>query len=347
MRENNNSKEQIIKELEDALRPELKDSVSEGNHSNQALKESEQIFRAIFHNATDGILLTDNESKKFFMGNTQICKTLGYGPDEIKTLEIMDIHPEKDLPYILDQFEKLLRNDIAVARDIPVKKKDGSIYYADISALPIPLIGKTLTIGIFRDITDQKLAEEKLKRYQEHLEELIQERTANLAKAYEHLKQENDIRRTTEVELGKRTKDLEEMNSALRVILKQREDDKFNLENNVISNIKMSVLPYVEKIDATGLREEQREYLYKIRLHLEEITSPFIKKLSSSFLSLTPTELQIASLVREGKRSKDIAEFMNISINTVHTYRNIIRSKLGLKNDKVNLLSYLNTFGSA
>ena len=347
MRENNNSKEQIIKELEDALRPELKDSVSEGNRINQALKESEQIFRSIFQNATDGILLTDNESKKFFMGNTQIYKALGYGPDEIKTLEIMDIHPEKDLPYILDQFEKLLRNDIAVARDIPVKKKDGSIYYADISALPIPLIGKTLTIGIFRDITDRKLAEEKLKRYQEHLEELIQERTANLAKAYEHLKQENDIRRTTEVELGKRTKDLEEMNSALRVILKQREDDKFNLENNVISNIKMSVLPYVEKIDATGLREEQREYLSKIKLHLEEITSPFIKKLSSSFLSLTPTELQIASLVREGKRSKDIAEFMNISINTVHTYRNIIRNKLGLKNDKVNLLSYLNTFGSA
>jgi DNA-binding CsgD family transcriptional regulator len=137
--------------------------------------------------------------------------------------------------------------------------------------------------------------------------------------------------------------ELEEINAALRILLKQRENDKITLEDSIISNIKVSVMPYVERLDAISLKEDEKHYLSMIKSHLKEIASPFIKKLSSQFLSLTPSEIQIASMIRKGKRSKDIAEIMNISLNTVHSYRDNIRIKAGLKNNKVNLRSYLQT----
>ena len=151
--------------------------------------------------------------------------------------------------------------------------------------------------------------------------------------------------RSREMELEKGRRELEEMNSALKVLLKQREEDKVNMEMNIISNIKTSVLPYIEKLESSGLAEGQMRVSSMIKSLLGEITSPFIKKVSSEFLGFTPNEIQVASLVKEGKSSKEIAEILNISLNTVHTYRYKIRIKTGLKNNKVNLRSYLQTLG--
>jgi DNA-binding CsgD family transcriptional regulator len=75
--------------------------------------------------------------------------------------------------------------------------------------------------------------------------------------------------------------------------------------------------------------------------NIKEIVSPFASKISSRFLSLTPTEIQVASLIRDGKTSKEIAALINASENTVRSHRFHIRSKLGIKNKKVNLRSYL------
>ncbi|HJX31509.1 MAG TPA: PAS domain S-box protein, partial [Thermodesulfobacteriota bacterium] len=133
----------------------------------EELRESEQRHRLIFENAADGILLADRETKKFYMGNKQICEALGYSPEEIKKLKIRDIHPEEDLPYVFDQFEKLARNEISVAKDIPVKRKDGSVYYADISGFGQVLGEKACLIGVFRDITSRKKAEEALRQSEE------------------------------------------------------------------------------------------------------------------------------------------------------------------------------------
>ncbi|MGD0209498.1 MAG: PAS domain S-box protein [Desulfomonilia bacterium] len=80
--------------------------ITERKHKEEALKESEQRFSAIFENAADGILLADIETNKFYIGNRHICKALGYSADEIKNISVTDIHPTKDLPYVLDQFKK-------------------------------------------------------------------------------------------------------------------------------------------------------------------------------------------------------------------------------------------------
>jgi len=130
-------------------------------------KQSGQIFRAIFENAADGMLVVDLESKKFYIGNRMICQMLGYSQQELKTLGIGDIHPEEELTYVIEQFENQVREELTLARDIPVKRKDGSIFYADINSFPIMIGRKTYLMGIFRDITRRKNAEEELRRSEE------------------------------------------------------------------------------------------------------------------------------------------------------------------------------------
>jgi PAS domain S-box-containing protein len=110
-------------------------------------KEPEQRFKAIFNSASDGIVLADTKSQQFYIGNKMMSRMLDYSQEEIKKLVVMDIHPRQDLPYVIEQFEKQARNEKTLAEDIPVKRKDGSVFYADISSAPIILGGRAYLLG--------------------------------------------------------------------------------------------------------------------------------------------------------------------------------------------------------
>jgi len=148
--------------------------ITERKKSEIALRESEEKFKAIFDNANDGFLVASAKDKKFILGNKAICEMTGYTPEEIKTLGVMDIHSEKDLPYVIDQFEKQAKKEIEVSENLPVKRKDGSIFYADVNASLITLLGETYLIGIFRDITERKKAEEELRESEEKYRTLVE-----------------------------------------------------------------------------------------------------------------------------------------------------------------------------
>lgn len=138
------------------------------------LRESEEKFRGIFESALDGILLADAKTKRFVISNPIICHMLGYTPDEIIQLGVQDIHPAQDLPHIVEQFEKQLRGKIELATDIPVKRKDGSIFYADIKSSPVHFGGKTYLVGVFRDITERKNMEDAMVAHEAALKRLNQ-----------------------------------------------------------------------------------------------------------------------------------------------------------------------------
>ncbi|RLB43396.1 MAG: hypothetical protein DRH12_03185 [Deltaproteobacteria bacterium] len=147
--------------------------------------------------------------------------------------------------------------------------------------------------------------------------------------------------RAREMELQVQSKRLEEANVALKVLLKQMENKKREDEESVLSNVRQLVFPYLQRLKSSNLDRDQRILLDMIENNLGHITSPMVRRLSSSVLNLTPMEIRISQLVREGLSNKEIAEVLGTSLNTVTTHRYKIRTKLGLKNKGINLRSYL------
>ena len=142
-------------------------------------------------------------------------------------------------------------------------------------------------------------------------------------------------------ELENKTHELEEVNAALRVLLKHRDEDQQDFEEKIVANVKKLVLPYVEKLNNSRLNDRQMVYLNIIKSNLEDIITPFLHQLSSKYFNLTPREVQIAGLVKDGKTTKEIAELLNSSTGTIDFHRNNLRKKLGLRNTKTNLRSFL------
>ncbi len=169
-------------------------------------------------------------------------------------------------------------------------------------------------------VTEHKQAEGALRKAHDELERRVKERTR---------------------ELEIKTKSLEEINTAMKVLLKKREEDKTEIESNVLTNVKELIEPYVEKIKKTKLDDQQRALLSIMESNINEIVSPFTRKMSLKYLNLTPTEIRIANLIRHGSSTKKIAEIMNVSPRTVETHRKNIRRKIGLDRKRANLRSHL------
>lgn len=154
-------------------------------------------------------------------------------------------------------------------------------------------------------------------------------------------KQIDDALKQREQELEIKTGNLEEMNSALKVLLQRREDDRKELEEKVLSNVKELVTHNLEKLRNTRLDAKQSGYVDVLESNLNSIVSPFSRTLSHQFLDFTPVEIEVADLVRQGKRTKEMADLLNVSPRTIEFHRQNIRSKLGIQQKKANLRTRL------
>ncbi len=127
-------------------------------------------FKLLFDSLLDGLAFADVETKRFLAVNEAFSQMLGYSEAELRSMGVTDIHPSDALPHVLEEFEKQARREIRIARDIPVLRKDGRIFYADINSSLIVLGGKQYLLGTFRDVTERKESEEAVRRSEERLE---------------------------------------------------------------------------------------------------------------------------------------------------------------------------------
>ncbi len=172
---------------------------------------------------------------------------------------------------------------------------------------------------------------------------LMLDHNENIVGAVELIQDITDLRRAQE-ELKEKSIHLEETNTALRVLLKRREDDSNEIEDKFVSNINELVSPYLEKLRMTSLTPGQERYLSIVEEHLIEVLSPFLMKMTRKHATLTPREAEIASLIKDGKTTKEIANLLHIEVNTINNHRRHLRKKMGLANNEGNLRSYLLSF---
>jgi DNA-binding CsgD family transcriptional regulator len=203
-------------------------------------------------------------------------------------------------------------------------------------------------IEVVRDITKRKQAEKDLQKAHDELELRVKDRTAELLETNKTLLAEIDERKKIEEEileaekmLKMHARELSEGNIALKVLLKQRERDQGEFENNILSNIKQLIMPYIEKLKKNRAMSDELVYLNMIESNLKEIVSPFSSRLSYQYMDFTPKEILVANLIKEGKQDKDIMEILNISLETVKSHRQNIRKKLGIYGKRTNLRTTL------
>ena len=134
-------------------------------------------------------------------------------------------------------------------------------------------------------------------------------------------------RKQAEDELKSFAEDLEEANITLRVLMNQRDEDKQEIEEKLQTNMRDLVMPYLRKLKRLNLDGRSKNYLDILESNLNEVLSPFMKNLQSSFHHLTPQEMQIVSLIKKGKKTKEIAEMFEKSEDAIDSmYRRAIQS---------------------
>jgi PAS domain S-box-containing protein len=154
--------------------------ITDRKRAQDALRESEHQLRAIFDAAVDGILVADAETRMFLAANAAICGMLGYTREEILRIAVSDIHPKQDLPRAIAPFESLLHGAAQTAAEIPMLRKDGSVFYADIKAAPMRLGGRDCLLGIFRDVTQRKEAARELVESEARFRGLVDQSIAGI-----------------------------------------------------------------------------------------------------------------------------------------------------------------------
>jgi len=175
-------------------------------------------------------------------------------------------------------------------------------------------------LAIGQDITERRQAEDALQQAHDKLEQRVMERTK---------------------ELERKSRSIEDVNTALNVMLKKRDEDKLIIEERVLFNVKELIEPLIENLKKNGLNENQTGYVNTLETFLAEIVSPFSQTLHTKFLNLTLSEIRVANLIKEGKTTKEIASLLNSTPRAIEFHRQNLRKKLGLSSRKANLGSHL------
>jgi DNA-binding CsgD family transcriptional regulator len=286
--------------------------------SAEALSFSDELARTVLNSLSahiaildeNGDILETNKAWQIYAAKSGLPENYDHrGVNYLKICDATTGSEAEDAGKVAQGIRSVIEGELEeFLLDYPCHSEDGPHWYY-MRTIRMAGPGPIRVVVSHEEITALKLTEEALKKSQE--------------------------------ELFDQKQSLEEANIALKVLLKQREEDKLELEKKVLSNVKDLVLPYVEKLKNSRLKLKDKTLVEIIETHLNDVISPLLQRFANAKILLTPQEMQVASLVKDGKSSKEIADVLNVSETTVNFHRKNLRVKFGLRNKRTNLRSYL------
>ena len=295
----------------------LQEEIAHRQQAEHELIESEKRFRLALDSSSNGVWDRDLRTGTVYFGENW-HRTLGYTDQcEIagRSFESL-LHPD-DVERVQALREAHIRGETQryEAEYRIISKAGGWRWILSRGrAVVRDEQGRALRIiGTLTDITRLKEVEAELQHTRDELEQRVLERTEELSQA----------------------------NVALSVLLKKREEDRKSLAEQVVANTANLVGPFFDRLQASGLNPQQVSLVEILRANIAELTSPFSSSVSSKLIRLTPVEIQVANLVKLGKRTKEIAAIMRLSPGTISIHRKNIRKKLALTHQKTNLQTLL------
>jgi len=305
------------------------------------LRESEQRFFDLADIAPVGVYMLDDTSPIYV--NQRFAEMHGYTPKELlKKDTLKDLTHPDDLAKSARRHRRRLLAGPGFEENFCFRAltKTGEIMYLERYSKVTTYGGRPIIVGIAIDVTQQKNDEAELLDYRNHLERRVKEKTLELRKSNSQLREDVKRRKKIEKDLEIQSKHLQELNTTLKVMLEQRDNDKKEFEERILLNVKNMVLPHLRLLKKTRLDPTQQMLAYTTEANLGEIIAPFMTSISR--FGFTPTETLIISLIKQGNTSKQIAQALSVCRDAVSRHRYNIRRKLGLNKRVSNLQSYLN-----
>jgi PAS domain S-box-containing protein len=290
-----------------AIQRELKEAKIRGERrlAEEALRKQAQIIDQIH----DSVVSTDLDGN-VTSWNKGAERLFGYSDKEALGKHMSFLYPEDKHQFLEQEVIKPLRKKGEHEIEVEMRRKSGEGFNAHLSLSMLKSKDGSVVgmIGYSMDITERKRAEEMLRQTTKQLE----------------------IEREA----------LERKNIALREVLDQIDAEKNTLKQQVSTNVEQTIIPTLLRLKESSHPSQSRNF-EMLERDLREIASPFLDTLKSEYAKLSPRELEVCRLIKNGLTSKEIAEALSLSVTTIHKYRELIRKKLGLVNNEVNLHTYL------
>jgi PAS domain S-box-containing protein len=281
--------------------------VTERVQAERRVRVFQERYEKAFRNSPDSITITSGDTGEFMEANEGFERMTGYVRSEVMGRKSLDMGLWRDA----SRRDELIR-DLAASGSVrdfaaEVVVRDGSVRSCLVSAERIEIGGRGCILAVTRDVTRQREAEAQLRELSETL-------------------------RRDQVEFVRK-------NVALNEVLQHIEVEKQGYRHEIAANVDNLLRPMLRKLSDQG-RLERRDIEF-LQRSLDEVTGRHIDQYRNNVSKLTPRELDILEMIRVGRSSKQIADALGLSSQTIHKHRQSIRRKLQIDHREINLATFL------